>query len=374
MKIRDIIQFLVRIAPPQYQESYDNAGLIVGNLDTEITGVLTCLDSTEDVVNEAVRKGCNLIVAHHPIVFKGLKRLNGNNYIERTVLAAIKNNVAIYAIHTNLDSVLRGGVNTRICERLGLTQLKILSPKRQSLMKLITFIPLESTQTVLTALYEAGAGQIGDYKNCSFRTQGIGTFLPTGAAQPHIGAVGQTEEVTEDRVELIFPSFLQGQILHALRKSHPYEEVAYYLQALENENQEVGSGMVGNLEAPMDELDFLHHLKKTMQTACVRHTLLRGSKVKRVAVCGGSGSFLLRDAIASGADVFVTADFKYHEFFDAEKKLIIADIGHFESEQFTIDLLNEHIEHFLINKTSEKKITKKMVFSTEINTNPINYL
>jgi dinuclear metal center YbgI/SA1388 family protein len=374
MKIRELTQFLERIAPPQYQESYDNAGLIVGNPDAEITGILTCLDSTEAIVNEAVAKGCNLIVAHHPIVFKGLKRLNGRNYVERTILAAIKNEVAIYAIHTNLDSVLRGGVNTRICERLGLTSLKILSPKRQSLTKLVTFIPLENTQNVLTALYAAGAGQIGEYKNCSFRTQGIGTFLPTGEAQPHIGTLGQIAEVSENRVEVIFPNFLQGQILHALRKSHPYEEVAYYLQALENENQEVGAGMVGDLAEAMDELEFLYFLKETMQTKCVRHTLLRGSAVKRVAVCGGSGSFLLRDAISSGADVFVTADFKYHEFFDAEKKLVIADIGHFESEQFTIDLLKEHIEQFLVGKEVRKNLTKKYVFSTEINTNPVNYL
>lgn len=374
MKIVEIIQFLARIAPPQYQESYDNAGLIVGNPATELTNILICLDVTEDIVNEAVEKGCNLIVAHHPIVFKGLKRLNGNNYVEKTVLAAIKKEVAIYAIHTNLDSVLRGGVNTRICERLGLTNLKILSPKRQTLTKLVTFIPLEATQKVLAALYAAGAGQIGEYKNCSFRTQGIGTFLPTGAAQPHIGELGQAEVVQENRVEMIFPNYLQGQVLHALRKSHPYEEIAYYLQALENENQEVGAGMVGNLTAAMDELEFLHFLKKTMQTPCVRHTVLRGSAVKRVAVCGGSGSFLLRDAIAWGADVFVTADFKYHEFFDAEKKLVIADIGHFESEQFTIDLLKEHIEKYLIVENNEKKITKKFVFSTEINTNPVNYL
>jgi hypothetical protein len=237
-------------------------------------------------------------------------------------------------------------------------------------MKLTTFIPLEATQSVLNALYEAGAGQIGEYKNCSFRTQGIGTFLPTGEAQPYIGKLGQAEEVNENRVEVIFPSFLERQVMAALQKSHPYEEIAYYLQALENENQEVGAGIVGNLAEPMNELDFLNFLKQTIKTVCVRHTLLRGVSVRRVAVCGGSGSFLLRDAIASGADVFVTADFKYHEFFDAENKLIIADIGHFESEQFTIDLLHEHIQKFTI----KSGIEKKLVFSTEINTNPVNYL
>jgi dinuclear metal center YbgI/SA1388 family protein len=366
MTIKNITQFLERIAPPQYQEAYDNAGLIVGNPNAEVTGILTCLDSLEATIDEAIERGCNLIVAHHPIVFKGLKKLTGKNYVERIVLKAIKNDVALYAIHTNLDNVLHKGVNTRICERLGLKNLKILAPKRQILMKLTTFVPIPNTQTVLAALYAAGAGHIGNYKNCSFRTEGIGTFRPTSGANPYIGTLEKDEEVHEHRVEVVFPQYLESKIMAALRAAHPYEEVAYYLHLLENTDLEVGSGMVGDLENGMNAADFLHFLKKTMQTACVKFTNTPLSKnIQKVAVCGGSGSFLLGHAMGAGADAFVTADYKYHEFFDADGKILIADIGHFESEQFTIGLLQELLE---------KEFPQTRVFSTQIITNPVNYL
>ncbi|MBL7815266.1 MAG: Nif3-like dinuclear metal center hexameric protein [Saprospiraceae bacterium] len=368
MKIRDITQFLEKIAPPQYQEGYDNAGLIVGDPMAEVTGALVCLDSIESIVEEAIERGCNLIVAHHPIVFKGLKRFTGKNYVERTVMKAIKNDIAIYAIHTNLDSVLRQGVNTRICERLGLVNCRILAPKRQTLMKLTTFVPIEDTQRVLDALYAAGAGQIGNYKNCSFRTEGVGTFRPTGAANPTIGVLDKDEEVREHRIEVIFEQFLEGKVLTALRQAHLYEDVAYYLHSLENENTEVGSGMIGDIGSDTErgaELDFLQFLKEKMQVSCVKYTALLGKKVKKVAVCGGSGGFLLNHAIGAGADVFITADYKYHEFFDADGKIVIADIGHFESEQFTIDLLSEVLQ---------KEFEKINVFSTKKITNPVNYL
>jgi dinuclear metal center YbgI/SA1388 family protein len=365
MKIKDLTQFLETVAPPQYQEGYDNAGLIVGNPNEPIKGVLVCLDSTEAIIEEAVQRGCNVIVAHHPIVFKGLKRLNGKNYVERTIIKAIQYNIAIYAIHTNLDNMFRQGVNTKICERLGLTNLKILAPKRQTLMKLTFFVPTDNTQSVLDALYMVGAGQIGNYQNCSFRTEGVGTFKPTGEAQPHIGSLGKDETVVEHRVEVVFPSFLENKIVSALKRAHPYEEVAYYLHLLENENQEVGSGMIGELAEAMNETDFLHFLKQTMQTGVVRYTHPCGKKVKKIAVCGGAGSFLLNNAIGAGADVFVTADYKYHEFFDADGKIMIADIGHYESEQFTITLLNDMIKN---------KFKDFEVFSTKITTNPVNYL
>jgi dinuclear metal center YbgI/SA1388 family protein len=365
MKIKELIKILEKIAPPNYQEAYDNAGLIVGNPMTEITGVLVCLDSTEAVILEAIERGCNVVVAHHPIVFKGLKRLNGKNYVERTVMTAIKNDVAIYAIHTNLDNMLHNGVNTKIAEKLGLTNLKILAPKRQILMKLTTFIPVFDSQNVLNALYAAGAGNIGNYKNCSFRTEGIGTFMPTGAANPHIGTLEKDEEVVEHRVEVVFPSHLERPILTALRAAHPYEEVAYYMQALENDNQEVGAGIIGELTEAMSEMDFLQFLKTQMQAGCVRFTGPLSKNVKKVAICGGAGSFLLPNAIGSGADVFVTADYKYHEFFDADGKILIADIGHFESEQYTIDLLIEILR---------KEKGDLEIFSTITLTNPVNYL
>ena len=365
MKIKDLTRILEKIAPPQYQEGYDNAGLIVGNPMTDITGVLVCLDSTEAVILEAIERGCNVVVAHHPIVFKGLKKLNGKNYVERTVILAIKNDVAIYAIHTNLDNMLHNGVNTKIAEKLGLTNLKILAPKRQILMKLTTFVPVSDTQKVLDALYQAGAGTIGNYQNCSFRTEGIGTFKPTGAANPHIGSINKDEEVAENRIEVVFPSHLERAILTALRTAHPYEEVAYYMQALENDNQEVGAGIVGELAEPMTEMAFLQFLKTTMKAGIVRFTHPLSKMVKKIAVCGGAGSFLLPQAIGSGADVFVTADYKYHEFFDADGRILIADIGHFESEQYTIDLL-------IAILTKEKPNFE--IFSTRTLTNPVFYL
>ncbi len=363
--IKEIINHLESIAPAAYQESYDNAGLIVGNAQAECTGVLVCLDSTEDVVKEAMTKKCNLIVAHHPIVFKGLKRLTGKNYVERTILLAIKNDIAIFAIHTNLDNVFHQGVNTMIAEKLGLKNCKILAPKRQILSKLTTFCPIEHTQKVLDALHAIGAGQIGDYKNCSFRNMGIGTFQPTGDAQPFIGELNKIEEVVENRLELIFPSYLSSKILDTLRSAHPYEEVAYYLSSLENANQEVGSGMIGEIEIAQNELDFLLFIKKTMGCGVVRYTKPLSKKIKKVAVCGGAGGFLLNDAVAQGADIFVTADYKYHEFFDADGRIVIADIGHFESEKYTINLLFDIIS---------KKFPNFAVNFTETNTNPVNYL
>ncbi len=375
MKIKEITQYLETIAPPQYQEGYDNSGLIVGDPNTEVTGVLVSLDCIETIIDEAIERGCNLIVAHHPIVFKGLKRFTGKNYVERTIIKALKNDIAIYAIHTNLDNMLYAGVNGRICERLGLTNCRILAPKRQMLKKLTTFVPSPQTQIVLDALFAAGAGQIGKYKNCSFRTEGVGTFLPTDDAMPTIGTVGENEEVLETRIEVIFDSFLERKILSTLRQAHPYEEVAYYIHILENENQEVGSGMIGEISSKLpsgaggtegvDELRFLEFLKEKMGASCVKYTALLGKKVKKVAVCGGAGGFLLSNAIAAGADIFVTADYKYHEFFDADGKIVIADIGHFESEQFTIDLLNEVLK---------KEFEKLNVFSTKKVTNPVNYL
>jgi dinuclear metal center YbgI/SA1388 family protein len=364
MKIKEIIQFLETIAPPAYQENYDNAGLIVGNPDAEVIGILTCLDSLESIVNEAITNKCNLIVAHHPIVFRGLKRLNGKNYVERIVLKAIKNDIAIYAIHTNLDNMLQNGVNQQIANRLGLKNLKILAPKRQILMQLTVFVPIENTQTVLNALY--AAGQIGDYENCSFRTAGTGTFRPIRNANPHIGTLNQDEEVVENRIEVVLEAHLQNKILKAMRQAHPYQEVAYFLTALENENQTVGAGIVGEYDADNapSEMDFLKNLKQKMVAGVVRYTQLREKSVRRVAICGGSGSFLLGNAISAGADVFVTADFKYHEFFDADGKIVIADIGHFESEQFTIELLTNVLQN---------KFKKICIFSTKKDTNPVNY-
>ena len=362
-QIKDITRELEKLAPLSYQESYDNAGLLVGNAETEITGVLVTLDVTEEVVEEARNKNCNLIVTHHPIIFKGLKRLNGNNYVERTVIKAIKHDIAIYATHTNLDHVMKG-VNWKIAERLGLQNVKVLAPKSQLLKKLTFFSPLDHTQSILDALFEAGAGQIGQYQNCSFRTEGTGTFLPDKSAHPAIGTPGQLEEVTEHRIEVMFPSHLESKILAVLRKVHPYEEVAYYLHVLENENQEVGAGAVGELPEDMDTTAFLQLLKDQMNTGVVKYTAPTGKSIKKVAICGGAGSFLLSDAIRAQADVFVTSDYKYHEFFDAENRIMICDIGHYESEVYTKDLLYNYLSGIFSNFA---------LCLSDTNTNPVRY-
>ncbi|AUD00849.1 Nif3-like dinuclear metal center hexameric protein [Spirosoma pollinicola] len=363
IQIRHLAAHIEALAPLAYQESYDNVGLLVGNPNTAVTGVLVTLDITEAVVDEAVARGCNVIVAHHPVVFKGLKKLTGKTYVERTVIKAIKHDVALYAAHTNLDNVA-GGVNFRIAEKLNLQNVSILAPKTQVLTKLVTFVPITHTQAVLDALYAAGAGQIGAYKNCSFRVAGTGTFQPTETARPTIGEPGEYHEESENRVEVIIPAHQQWQLLNALRQAHPYEEVAYYLTALDNQHQEVGSGAVGDLPEPLMGMAWLTYLKEHMALNLIRYTALPDQPIKRIAVCGGVGSFLLPDAIRAGADVFVTADYKYHEFFDAENRIGICDIGHYESEVFTKDLIREHLA---------KKFTTFAVILSYTDTNPVRY-
>ncbi len=363
MKVSEVTQYLESIAPRAYQESYDNSGLLTGSPDQDVSGILITLDCIETIVEEAIQKKCNLIIAHHPIIFKGLKKITGSNYVERTVIKAIKNDIAIYAIHTNLDNV-HTGVNLKIADKIGLKNLKILAPKSNTLTKLVTFIPKVNAQEVLDALHIAGAGQVGDYKNCSFSVTGTGTFMPTEKANPHIGKALEQEQVEEDRIEVIFPAHLEGKMVQALKKAHPYEEAAYYLTPLHNENQEVGSGMIGELDVPLEPIQFLKHLKKAMNLEVIRHTPLTDKAIKRVAICGGSGSFLLSAAIRKGAQAFVTADFKYHEFFDADNQIVISDIGHYESEVYTKELMGDILK--------EKFPTFAVNFS-ETSTNPVRY-
>ena len=362
-KIKDILDYLENWAPPTYQEDYDNSGLITGSHQNALTGVMIALDCTEKVVDEAIGKGCNLIVAHHPIVFRGLKKLTGKTYIERTMIKAIKNDMAIYAIHTNLDHIATG-VNGKIATQLWLMHTAILRPRQDTLSKLTTFIPKNDTERVMEALHSAGAGMIGNYRNCSFRVSGTGTFLPAENANPTIGSVGSLEKVHEDRVEVIFPAHLKSKILQSLFNAHPYEEVAYYLHNLSNTDNQTGSGMIGELESPMHVMHFLDVLKKKLRVNVIRHTEPVKETIQKIALCGGSGSFLLPDAIARGADVFISGDFKYHEFFDAENHLIIADIGHYESEQFTKELIYDKLV---------EKFTNIALHFTEVNTNPIKY-
>ncbi len=363
MKLSLLTNYLESLAPLAYQEDYDNSGLIVGNPELEVNQALISLDCTEAVVDEAIAKGCQVIISHHPIVFRGLKRFNGKTYVERVVEKAIRNHIAIYAIHTNLDNVMNG-VNERICETLGLTNCRILNPKNGLLKKLVTYVPTEKAEQVRNALFHAGAGNIGDYSECSFNAEGTGTFKGGEDTNPYVGEPGTRHYENEVRIETVYPANLESKLLMALFLAHPYEEVAYDLYNLTNQHQQIGSGMIGELDEAMDEGEFLFEIKEKMQASVIRHTAFTGKSVKRVAVCGGAGGFLLKHAIAAGADIFVTADYKYHEFFDAEGKIVIADIGHFESEQFTQQLLYEIIR---------KKFTNFAVRLTEINTNPVKY-
>ncbi|MEN8115531.1 MAG: Nif3-like dinuclear metal center hexameric protein [Bacteroidota bacterium] len=362
-KIKDITNFFESLAPLSLQESYDNSGLIVGDYDGEVNTVLVTIDATEEIVDEAIEKKAELIVAHHPIVFSGLKRITGKSYVERTLLKAIKNNIAIYAAHTNLDSIT-GGVNSKICEKLGLENCRILQPAKGQLKKLATFVPVEYADKVREALFNAGAGHIGNYDSCSYNTEGLGSFRGDENTNPFIGKKGEVHFEKEVRIETIFPGYLQGKVIPALLSAHPYEEVAYDIYPLDNKFDNIGMGMVGTLPNEDTEKEFLQELKDTFKTGVIKHTALKNKPVKKVAVCGGAGSFLLTQAIAAGADFFVSGDFKYHQYFDAENKIVIADIGHFESEQFTKELFYELLT---------KKFPKFAVRLSEVNTNPVFY-
>ena len=363
MKIKEITDYLEGLVPLSSQESYDNCGLIVGNPEEEVSGVLVSLDCIEESVDEAMRLGVNLIISHHPIVFRGLKKMNGKNYVERTILKAIKHDIALYAIHTNMDNFFYG-VNHEIGERLNLKNLRILLPKPSVLTKLVVFVPTESEDVVANAMFQAGAGRIGNYSECSFRSLGTGTFLPLGEANPVVGKVGELHRESEIRLEVLVSNHILNKVVSAMELVHPYEEVAYEMYSILNTNQDEGAGMVGELETSVDERVFLNSLKEIFNCGMIRHTKLMGRQIKRVAFCGGSGSFLLNAAKSERAEIFITGDFKYHEFFDAEDQIIIADIGHFESEQFTPNRIQAILT---------KKFTNLSVLLSGVNTNPINY-
>ena len=363
MTIAEIITPLEKFAPTFYQESYDNCGLLTGSSNWICNGVLCTLDATEAVVLEAKEKGCNLIVAHHPIIFSGLKKIIGKNYVEQTIITAIKNDIAIYAIHTNLDNVL-AGVNNKIADKLNLINRKILAPKQNLLSKLIVFAPENAVEKVKAAIFSAGGGDIANYSECSFSTQGIGTFKGNKNSNPIIGEPLIRSVINEIKIEIILPNYLQHYVVSKMIEAHPYEEVAYDIVPLNNTYQTAGSGVIGELELEIGELDFLNLLKKQFNLQVIKHTTLLNKSIKKIALCGGAGSFLIKNAIAEKADIYITSDIKYHEFFDAENKIIVADIGHWESEQFTVELLEEVIK---------AKFPTFAVLKSGVKTNPIEY-
>ena len=362
-KIKDVISYLETIAPLSYQESYDNSGLLTGNKQDIVNGVLTTLDCTEEIVQEAIDKRCNLIVTHHPIIFSGLKKITGTNYVERTIILAIKNNIAIYAIHTNLDNII-SGVNFQFAKKLGLTNISILNKKQNTVSKLVSFVPIEKKEELLNNLYKAGAGKVGNYSECSFSSVGEGTFTPNEQSNPTIGSKGNAETVLESRIEVLVASHEVNQIVSVLKSAHPYEEVAYYITATKNTNQELGAGIIGELRKEKPIQEFLADLKKSMKLDVIKYTNKYEGKIKKVAICGGSGSFLLASAQQKKVDAYISSDFKYHEYFDAEDQLMICDIGHYESEVATKDLLYDILS---------KKFSSFALNLSEIDTNPISY-
>ncbi|WP_066221320.1 Nif3-like dinuclear metal center hexameric protein [Formosa haliotis] len=363
MIVQDVINHLEDFAPLQYAEDFDNVGLLVGDKNQKLTGVLVTLDTLEPVIDEAIANNCNLIVSFHPIIFKGLKSLTGKTYVERVVLKAIKHNIAIYAIHTALDNHIQG-VNAMICEQLGLVNTSILVPQKNTIKKLTTYVPKTEAEVLRKALFAAGAGHIGNYSDCSFNTDGVGTYNGNSNANPTKGEKGTLHYEEETQISVVFEKHLESKILKALFNTHSYEEVAYEIITLENQNQDIGIGMVGEFETEMSEADFLSYVKTKMNTACIRHSALLQKPIKKIAVLGGSGSFAIPNAKRTEVDAFITSDLKYHDFFSAENKLILADIGHFESEQFTKNGLVALLT---------KKITNFAIVLSKTDTNPVKY-
>ena len=363
MDVKKVIALLEEFAPQAYAEGFDNTGLLVGDYAAEVSGILITLDTLEAVVDEAIANDCNLIVSFHPIVFKGLKKITGATYVERVVQKAIKHDINIFAIHTALDNSFEG-VNAQICNTLGLVDKKILIPQKDTIKKLITYAPLDALDHLKNELFKAGGGTIGNYNECSFSTEGIGTFKGNENSNPVQGTQGIRETTKEGMIALTFPKHIEKKLIKTLHEAHPYEEVAYEITTLENTNQHIGMGMIGILKKSMSEDTFLAHLKEKMNTACVRHSAKRKKMISKVAVLGGSGSFAIGAAIAHGADAYVTSDLKYHDFYTAENKILLADIGHYESEQYTKELLHTYLT---------KKIANFAVVLSQINTNPISY-
>ncbi len=364
VKIKDIANALEMFAPLPLQEGFDNSGLQIGLTEAEVTGVLLCLDVTEKVVDEAVMSGCNLIVSHHPLIFSPLKRITGSNYVERCVLKALANGIAIYASHTNMDSV-QGGVNYRIAEKLGLQNVRILAPKGDALLKLAVYVPVLHADVVREALFGAGCGNIGGYDSCSYNVEGFGTFRAGDGCNPFCGKVGELHKENEVRVETVMPAYLKNKVVSALLKAHPYEEPAYDIYPLKNSWDSVGLGVVGDLPEERDEVDFLSEIKAKFSVGSLRHTSLSGKKVKRVALCGGSGASFADAAISAGAQVYVTGEARYHDLFNYDGRILFAVIGHYESEQYTMDIFKDIIHGAYPGIKVQK---------TTINTNPVNYL
>ena len=363
MKVNEILNCITEVAPLQWQESYDNAGLQVGDLNAEAHKALVCLDITEEIVDEAIMKECDLIVSHHPLIFRGLKHLTPQSYIERAVMKAIKHDIAMISMHTNLDNSFLG-VSRVLANRLGLKNLRVLKPLDGQLRKVVVYAPLSAAEAVRKAMFEAGAGCIGNYDSCSFNAQGQGTFKANERAHPYVGEVGKVHFEDEVRIETVVSKHALNQVIAAMLNVHPYEEVAYDIFAMENEFTQAGAGMIGEFEDEKSETEFLSLVAETIGSPCLRHSALTGRMVQKVALCGGSGSPFMGDALRQKADAYLTADIKYHDFFVPEGRLLMVDGGHFETEQFTKELICELIQ---------KKFPTFAAEIAETRTNAVHY-
>lgn len=364
MKLKTIVDLLNTYAPPAFQESYDNSGLSIGDAECEVTGILITLDITPDVLKEAEAKHCNLVISHHPLIFRPVKSLTGKTVQEQIIIQAIRSNLCIFSLHTNLDSIA-GGVNTVLADQIGLANQKILRPRKGLLKKLVTFCPDSHAEQVRQAIFSAGAGMIGNYDSCSFNASGTGTFKPNVNARPFVGETAKLHFEPEIRIETIFPGHLENAIKSALIESHPYEEVAYDIYPIENEFPLAGSGVIGELKRESSFGNFLQLIKEKLNLSHVRYVEGKSKKINKVAVCGGSGTFLIADALAARCDAFITADIKYHDFQDAAGQLHLIDAGHFETEILSRDLIK--------NILSEK-FPKFAVHTSMVNTNPIKFM
>jgi dinuclear metal center YbgI/SA1388 family protein len=364
IRIKDVINEIERHAPLSLQEDFDNAGVQVGDVNQSATGALLCLDVTEEVVDEAVNAGFNLIISHHPLAFRPFKSLTGKNYVERCLIEACRNDLVIYSAHTNLDNAV-GGVNYKLAEMFGLEDVRILSPQQQKLMKIVTFVPEDAAETLRRALFKSGAGHIGNYSSCSFNAEGNGTFLAGENSNPYRGEIGRLHVEKEVRIETIFPAYKKTSVIRALLSAHPYEEPVFDLYKLENDWQQAGSGIIGILPEWEDELIFLQRIKDVLNVERLKHSPLTGRRLRTVSFCGGSGAFLINEAIAAGADIFITGEAKYNDFYDVENRLLLAVIGHYESEICTKDIFFHIIS---------KKFPTFAVQNSIANSNPIKYL
>ncbi len=364
MKIKDVIGALEMIAPLPLQDGFDNAGLQTGLTDAEVTGALLCLDVTEAVLDEAVSLGCNLVISHHPLLFKPIKSLTGADYVSRCLMKAVKNDITVFSMHTNLDNAFQG-VNYKIAEKIGLSNVSILEPKEGLLLKFVTFVPENKAEYVRNALFKAGCGCIGNYDSCSYNTEGIGTFRAGAGTHPYCGRIGELHNENEVRIETVLPAYKKTEILKILSEIHPYEEPAFDFYPLQNAWNMVGAGLMGELVEPETERDFLLRVKTVFETGCIKHSKMTGRLIRNVALCGGAGAFLLPKAVRKSADVFITGEVKYHDYFYYENDILIAEIGHYESEQYTKELFYSIIRD---------KFPMLNLYMTRINTNPIKYL